>query len=475
VWDVANERPAQERFNGHTGWVACVGFAPPVLPAVGLGAAAAHPRLVTGSWDQTVRSWDPTSGLPLGEPVVGHGSRVTGVAVGTDPKLGATLLACSYDEGKGVGLWDLESGVGRGRLPSWDKCRLTGGVAFGVLPPGGAGTPTRPTAGPTLLLAAACDDGTVRVWDVGAECWLWGPLEGHQAEVNCVAFGGVEGGPLLLASGSSDCSVRVWNPVFGAPYGAALVGHQGHVISVALEVCPWDPGRLLAASGSKDCSVRLWDVGSGQGLHPALNGHTAWVCGVAFGRLPSGGLLVASGAADCSVRLWDVATGGPLARVMGHTDVVRAVAFGVVPPWGALVGGGESGSPLAGSAGVACEGRPGPPSGAGEGRPACLLLATASRDETVRVYRVDGRTGMRTPSQPSALPPGAVGAAEPATDTDTASVPAVHEVDSGSLTCTLLWASRGARQALDARGIKGTPHGLEPLQRDLLTHYGGPS
>lgn len=35
--------------------------------------------VVTGSGDETVRIWDPTTGLPVGEPLTGHTDCVTAV------------------------------------------------------------------------------------------------------------------------------------------------------------------------------------------------------------------------------------------------------------------------------------------------------------------------------------------------------------------------------------------------------------
>jgi WD40 repeat protein len=60
--------------------------------------------LLSGSWDQTVRLWDVTTGKELNR-LVGHTSRVDAVAFAPDGKLAASA---GWD--KTLRLWDIESG-----------------------------------------------------------------------------------------------------------------------------------------------------------------------------------------------------------------------------------------------------------------------------------------------------------------------------------------------------------------------------
>ena len=73
------------------------------------------------------------------------------------------------------------------------------------------------------------------------ELALGGPLEGHRAGVNLVAFS-LDG--TMIASGSGDHTVRVWDAATGEALGGPLEGHGNTVTSVA-----WSPDGTTIASG----------------------------------------------------------------------------------------------------------------------------------------------------------------------------------------------------------------------------------
>ena len=211
-------------------------------------------RVVSGSWDKTVRVWDAVSGECVLGPLEGHTDEVSSVSISADGRR-------------------VVSG-------SWDK--------------------------------------TVRVWDaVSGECVL-GPLEGHTDEVTLVSFsaGGrrvVSGsrddtvhacgmpcrgnacwgrwrGTRLVSSVSiSLLTAGVWCPgrmarrcacagcrVGGMRVGAAGGAH-GWVNSVSISA----DGRRVV-SGSDDKTVRVWDAVSGECVLGPLEGHTNWVSSVSF-------------------------------------------------------------------------------------------------------------------------------------------------------------------------------------------------
>jgi WD40 repeat protein len=71
--------------------------------------------LATGSIDQWVRLWDPTTRTPVGDLLTRHTGRVSAVAAVPLPD-GRTLLATGSQDGT-VRLWDPASGAGLKRLP----------------------------------------------------------------------------------------------------------------------------------------------------------------------------------------------------------------------------------------------------------------------------------------------------------------------------------------------------------------------
>jgi WD40 repeat protein len=267
------------QLTGHTGAVRGVAFSPD------------ETTLATGSWDKTMRLWDPATGQFLRE-LTGHTAYVYGVAFSRDGKL---LASASVDQT--VRLWDPATGQLLRKLTGH-----TSEVAAVAFSPG------------KKVIATASKDKTVRLWDP-ATGQLLRELTGHTDEVVAVAF---SRDGKLLASGSTDQSVRLWDPATGQLV-RKLTGHTSEVAAVA-----FSPDKKVIATASKDKTVRLWQVATGQLLGQPLVGHSEPVHTVAFS--PDGKLL-ASASRDRTVRLWDPATGQLLHKLAGHTGWVNAVAF----------------------------------------------------------------------------------------------------------------------------------------------------
>ncbi|GAB4461277.1 MAG: hypothetical protein Kow0070_18660 [Anaerolineales bacterium] len=240
------------------------------------------------------------------------------------------------------------------------------------------------------LLAAGCEDGSLRLWNVATRQPLGEPLTGHSRDVNSVAFS-PDG--TLLASGSWDNTLRLWDVATRQPLGEPLTGHGGDVNSVA-----FSPDGTLLASGSEDETIRLWDVATRQPLGEPLRGHSDYVISVAFS--PDGTLL-ASGSEDETIRLWDVATRQPLGEPLtGHSSNVRSVAFS---PDGTLLASGSwddtirlwnvatrqpLGEPLTGHTDWV---------GSVAFSPDGTLLASGSDDATIRLWDVATRQPLGEP------------------------------------------------------------------------------
>lgn len=117
------------------------------------------------------------------------------------------------------------------------------------------------------------------------------------------------------------------------------------------------------ASGSEDCTIKIWDYELGE-LERTLKSHTKAVLDVDFGG-PRGNTLLASCSSDLTIKLWDPAEEYKNIRTLpGHDHSVSSVRF---------IPSGAAGAPLSGN-----------------------LLASASRDKTIRIWDVTTGYCLRT-------------------------------------------------------------------------------
>jgi WD40 repeat protein len=263
---------------------------------------------VTGSWDGTVRFWDPRTYQEAGAPIQSP-SPVNALAISPDSR----LVATGGQDGV-VRLWDTATWQ-----PVGTPVNVDGSYLFSVaFSPDGR------------LIAAGSEAGTVRVWDVATGRPLLGrPLAQLDASVIRVTFS--PDGQLLAAAvweNDDTGSARIWRVRDGSPIGSPLT-FDDPVRSVVFQPV----GALLAVAAGK--SVRFWDPATGKAVGAAFTGHTDDVHAIAF---TNDGRTMATGSVDKRVRFWQVNSrtprGGP---VIGHTADVQDVAFS--PDGGTLLSG----------------------------------------------------------------------------------------------------------------------------------------
>jgi WD40 repeat protein len=247
--------------------------------------------LATSSVDATARLWDVATRREVAV-LAGHTGWLRGLAFRPDGR----LLATVSDDGT-ARLWDVA-----GRRAVATLAGHAGPVRDVAFSRDGA------------WLATTGDDRTVRLWDVARRRQV-AVLAGHTGPVRAVAFS-PDG--TLLATGGSDRTVRLWNVAARRPV-AVLTGHSDRVASVDFD----RSGRTLASSGG-DHTVRLWDVPGRRGT-ATLSGHTELVTGATFS--PDGRTL-ASASGDRTVRIWDVATRRQTDILTGHNGWVTGAVFG---------------------------------------------------------------------------------------------------------------------------------------------------
>ncbi|EMC98227.1 hypothetical protein BAUCODRAFT_86687 [Baudoinia panamericana UAMH 10762] len=143
-----------------------------------------------------------------------------------------------------------------------------------------------------------------------------------------------------------------------APARYTLQSHKNPITCIAFH-----PIFSSLASGSEDCSIKIWDHELGE-LERTLKSHTKAVLDVDYGG-PRGNTLLASCSSDLTIKLWDPADEYKNIRTLpGHDHSVSSVRF---------IPSGAAGAPLSGN-----------------------LLASASRDKTIRIWDVTTGYCLRT-------------------------------------------------------------------------------
>jgi WD40 repeat protein len=339
IWDAATGKELQLlTFKGHKGMVHAVSF------------SADGRRLASASQDQTVRVWDVATGQELLN-LKGHTGNVSGVAFSPD---GQRLASAGVDQT--VRVWD--AATGKELLTLKGHKRAVYRLAFS---PDG-----RRLASASNYPELEWPDNEVRVWDAATGEELF-TLEKRTGTVNDVAFS-PDGNRLAVARTDSTVDVYWVRHKRGS---LTLKGHTGQVYGVSFST---DSRRL--ASASWDQTVRVWDPDTGEGLF-TLKGHTNSVFSLSFSpdgrRLASAGSdqtvriwdavtgqeslalksdrgvtgmslsqdggRLASASWDKTVRVWDAASGQELLTLKGHTGQVYGVSFS--PDGGRLASAGE--------------------------------------------------------------------------------------------------------------------------------------
>jgi WD40 repeat protein/CheY-like chemotaxis protein len=273
-------------FRAHSSWVTGVAF------------STDGQRLASGSWGESVKLWDVSTGRELG--TVGGRSKKEVQTLVFSPD--GRWLATENSENTVV-LWDATTGLQVRSFPS-DRPKGT---------PGSAWVYSIAFSPDGRWLASAVDDKTIRIWDVGTG----EKVRDLTALRRSVMYARFSPDGRWLASGDGDKNVEVWNVSTGQVV-ERLSGHKDVVNALAFS----PDGRWLA-SASSDKTIKLWDVATGQ-IARILVGHHDLVTSICFGV---DGRWLASGSWDKTIKIWNVETGSAVQTLKADNHPVYTIAF----------------------------------------------------------------------------------------------------------------------------------------------------
>lgn len=270
IWDASTGQCLQI-LKGHTGAINCV-------------AVLSNGRVASGSDDRTLRVWDVNSGKCL-RILRGHSGEVRCITVISNDRV------VSGSKDNTLRVWDIKTGKCLHELEGHTQA-VSCVAAF-----------------PNNRVVSGSYDKTIRVWDVvKGQCLQC--LVGHLRAVSCLIILPKK----LLVSGSNDSTLRVWDVVTGACLHT-LTGHTDGITCLTI----LEDGRIV--SGSRDGTLRVWDSTT-QHSQWCLKGHANWV--TCMSLFPDGRLV--SGSYDHTLKVWNTSSGQLLQTLNGHTKGVNSVA-----------------------------------------------------------------------------------------------------------------------------------------------------
>ena len=257
----------------------------------GLAITASEDRIVSASWDGSLRWWSQKTGQAMGAltPALGQINAVA--AHPRDPR----RLVSGHSDGHWR-VWDDH----QGRCGMTVAGHETAILSIAYSPDG-------------RRIATAGRDRTLRVWVSNTGRYLRS-LSGHTSGITSVKT--TPDGQYWVSS-SFDKTVRVWDAETGR-CTLILEGHTRPVMSIAVH-----PERPIIASGSADNTIRLWNKKTGDCM-ATLKGHKDTVTALAYSR---DGAYLASASVDTTVRLWPPCGGDCLHVLDYHRGAVNSLLF----------------------------------------------------------------------------------------------------------------------------------------------------
>jgi WD40 repeat protein len=263
-----------------------------------LSFSADSQRVISGSWDATLRIWDVQQGKQL--RILKTEGALPFAVFAPD---GKTVASGGPNAPHRVCLWSVATGE------EDPACRghYSGVTAVAVAPDG-------------KLLATAVwlrGDPTVRLWDL-CTGQLLREIDAHPGGVSSLAFS--PDGKMLATSAWLGGAVRLWNPATGARQ-AEIPGRGPGVVSAVFS--PDGKRLLIGDAHGNTCGLRVWDLAGKKWLWEQQSAQTiVWTLALC----PQGD-VVARGSSDGMLELWSAVTGQPLSWKRPIKRAVWRLAF----------------------------------------------------------------------------------------------------------------------------------------------------
>jgi WD40 repeat protein len=229
-------------------------------------------KVASGSGDGVVRLWDVDTGKVISK-WVGRMNEVLSVCWNRD---GGQVVSGSYGDGT-VRVWDVESG----KIVLAIETGLSGVWAVIYSPD-------------TTMIATGGygEEESFKIWDAKTGKLL---ANLNTDEVTCLAW--TADGKTLI-SGLGDCSIRTWNTITWQQI-AVWTGHISYVRAIAIS-----PNGRILASASQDNTAQLWNLETGQPIgSPLIHDSENAVWCTSFS---ADGMLLVTGCEDHNAYMWDI-------------------------------------------------------------------------------------------------------------------------------------------------------------------------
>ncbi|MDZ8051083.1 MAG: AAA-like domain-containing protein [Aulosira sp. ZfuVER01] len=310
--------------------------------------------IASASADQTVKLWNIGDQEP--KSLIGHNDSLWGVSFSPDGK----IIASAGDD-KTIKLWNLDGQELASIKADSENWNRIWNLNFS---PNGQ------------IIATANSDKTIKLWNLNGQNIQ--TFKAHNNEVTEVNF---SPNGQTLVSASYDGTVKLWD--INGQELRTLEADAGKVYSAN-----FSPNGQTLVSAHHDGTIKLWNL-QGENLK-TFKAHKSYVTNV---RFSPDGQIIASASQDKTIKIWSL-EGKELKTLKGHNTGVTKISFSpdgepvaVVRqsglgglPQEELPKGFPGISKLAFPAGVLAE------------YPKGKILASASTDDTIRLWRVaDGQ------------------------------------------------------------------------------------